>query len=247
MSLKIAGIIPARYNSTRFPGKPLADIFGKPMIRRVYEQAVLCKLIHLTIVATDDQRIYDTVLSFGGRAILTSSLHQTGTDRLAEALDHLNKDFDVVINIQGDEPFIKPSQIETLIGCFNDPQCEIATLVKKIKSNEELFDLNSPKVVIGKNKQAIYFSRNPIPFIRGIEKENWLHHHSYYKHIGIYGYRNDILKKIAGLAQSSLEKAENLEQLRWIENGYKIFTAETNEDSYSVDVPGDIEKLKSLL
>lgn len=239
------GIIPARYASTRFPGKPLVDIAGKSMIRRVYEQAKKC--VHLTevIVATDDHRIFDHVAAFGGIAVMTSSDHQSGTDRCAEvALKHPGYDF--IINIQGDEPYIDPEQISKLIGCFNDANTQIATLIKKVLTGHELHNTNSPKVIINKLSEAIYFSRSPLPHIRGQELQNWLPHFTYFKHIGIYGYRADVLQQITKLPVSSLEKAESLEQLRWIENGYRIKVAETKLETHAVDIPEDLEKLGKL-
>jgi 3-deoxy-manno-octulosonate cytidylyltransferase (CMP-KDO synthetase) len=241
--MKILGIIPARYASTRFPGKPLVDIAGKSMIQRVYEQSKKCIDLAEVIVATDDERIYKHVHDFGGSAIITSPSHQSGTDRCAEvALQH--PQYAVIINIQGDEPFIDPEQISKLAFCFNNAGTQIATLVKKIQTNEELFNVNSPKVVINNLSEAVYFSRSPLPHIRGQEPENWLQHFTYFKHIGIYGYRADVLQQITKLPVSSLEKAESLEQLRWIENGYRIKVAETELETYAVDTPEDLEKLK---
>ncbi|HVW96925.1 MAG TPA: 3-deoxy-manno-octulosonate cytidylyltransferase [Mucilaginibacter sp.] len=243
--MKILGIIPARYASSRFPGKPLVDIAGKSMIRRVYEQCKKCVHLAETIVATDDVRIYDHVTAFGGKAVMTSADHQSGTDRCAEvALQH--PQYQVVINIQGDEPYIDPEQISKLAACFNDPATEIATLIKKIISGQELFNTNSPKVVINKLSEAIYFSRSPLPHIRNYPEKNWLEHYTYFKHIGIYGYRADILQKITKLPVSSLEKAESLEQLRWLENGYRIRIAETELETHAIDTPEDLEKIKAL-
>lgn len=244
--MKITGIIPARFASTRFPGKPLVDIAGKSMIRRVYEQAMQCKLLSQVIVATDDQRIYDHVLEFGGEAQVTSALHQSGTDRCAEvAIAH--PDSDVFINIQGDEPFIDPRQIDLLCGCFSDPEVNLATLIKKIILLSELSSPNTPKVVINKNAEAIYFSRTPIPFQRDETMENWLDNHSYFKHIGIYGYRKEALEQITKLPVSSLEQAEALEQLRWIENGFTIKTALTELESLSIDTPEDLQRALFLV
>ena len=240
--MNILGIIPARYASTRFPGKPLVDIAGKSMIQRVYEQAKKC--IHLTevIVATDDVRIYDHVLGFGGAAVMTSPDHQSGTDRCAEvALQH--PQYDVIVNIQGDEPDIDPEQISKLAACFNNTDTQIATLVKQVQNEQELFNPNSPKVVINKLSEAVYFSRSPLPHIRGQEQQNWLNYYTYFKHIGIYGYRADVLQQITKLPVSSLEKAESLEQLRWVENGYRIKVAETEFETFAVDTPGDLDKL----
>ena len=241
--MKILGIIPARYASTRFPGKPLVDIAGKSMIQRVYEQAKKCVHLAEIIVATDDERIYKHVHDFGGSAIMTLPDHQSGTDRCAEvALKH--PQYDVVINIQGDEPFIDPEQISKLAACFSNADTQIATLIKKVLHSDELFNANSPKVVVNKLSEAIYFSRSPLPHIRGHEQKDWLSHFTYFKHIGIYGYRADVLQQITKLPVSSLEKAESLEQLRWIENGYRIRVTETELETYAVDTPEDLEKLK---
>jgi len=241
--MQILGIIPARFASTRFPGKPLVDIAGKSMIQRVYEQAKKCSHLTKVIVATDDTRIYDHVLGFGGVAIMTSADHQSGTDRCAEvALQH--PQYNVIINIQGDEPYIDPEQITKLTFCFNNAGTQIATLVKKVANELELFNVNSPKVVINKLSEAVYFSRSPLPHIRGQEQQNWLNHFTYFKHIGIYGYRADVLQEITKLPVSSLEKAESLEQLRWIENGYRIKVAETELETYAIDTPEDLANLK---
>jgi len=242
--MEILGIIPARYASSRFPGKPLVDIAGKSMIQRVYEQAKKCKDLTEVIVATDDKRIFDHVVGFNGMVVLTSADHQSGTDRCAEvALNH--PEYDVVINIQGDEPYIDPEQISQLAACFKDQNTQIATLVKKVQNQEELFNSNSPKVVVNNRCEAVYFSRSPLPYIRGQEEKNWLRQFTYFKHIGIYGYRADILQQITKLPVSPLEKAESLEQLRWIENGYKIKVAETEFETFAVDAPEDLKKLES--
>ena len=242
--MQTLGIIPARYASTRFPGKPLVDIAGKSMIQRVYEQAKKCIHLNEVIVATDDDRIFDHVTGFGGVAVMTSPDHQSGTDRCAEvALKH--PDYDVIINIQGDEPCIDPEQISKLITCFKDEQTQIATLIKKVLTDQELHNTNSPKVIVNKHSEALYFSRSPLPHIRGQEPQNWLQHFTYFKHIGIYGYRADILQQITKLPISSLERAESLEQLRWIDNGYRIKVAETELETYAIDTPEDLEKLIS--
>jgi 3-deoxy-manno-octulosonate cytidylyltransferase (CMP-KDO synthetase) len=241
--MKTLGIIPARYASTRFPGKPLIDIAGKSMIERVYEQAKKCVQLSEVVVATDDVRIYDHVIGFHGMPVMTSPDHQSGTDRCAEVAEK-HPEYDVIINIQGDEPYIDPQQISKLISCFNDPGTQIATLIKKLSTNEELHNANSPKVIINKNSEAIYFSRSPLPHIRGQEPQNWLQHFTYFKHIGIYGYRADILQQITKLPVSPLEKAESLEQLRWVENGYKIKVAETEIETIAIDTPEDLKKLK---
>ncbi|QTE37829.1 3-deoxy-manno-octulosonate cytidylyltransferase [Mucilaginibacter sp. P19] len=241
--MKILGIIPARYASSRFPGKPLVDIGGKTMIQRVYEQAKKCRSLSEVIVATDDDRIFNHVNGFGGVAVMTGANHQSGTDRCAEVA-RLHPGYDVIINIQGDEPFIDPEQITKLTACFNDPDTQLATLVKRILTEQELHNTNSPKVVINKLSEAIYFSRATLPHIRGQEPENWLEFHTFFKHIGIYGYRADILQEVTKLSVSPLEKAESLEQLRWIDNGYRIKVAETELETHAVDVPEDLEKLK---
>lgn len=241
--MKVLGIIPARYASTRFPGKPLVDIAGKSMIQRVYEQAKKCTGLSEVFVATDDERIFNHVTAFGGVAVMTADTHQSGTDRCAEVA-LLHPEYQVIINIQGDEPYIDPEQISKLAACFTDTDTQLATLIKRIKTEEELFNTNSPKVVVNKLSEAVYFSRSAIPHIRGQEPENWLGFYTFFKHIGIYGYRADILQQITKLPVSLLEKAESLEQLRWIENGYRIKVAETELETYAVDVPEDLLKLK---
>lgn len=241
--MKILGIIPARYGSTRFPGKPLIDINGKSMIQRVYEQAKSCTSLNEVIVATDDQRIFDHVKSFRGNVEMTSDKHESGTDRCAEVVEKISENYDVVINIQGDEPYIDPIQITQLCECFNDEKTDIATLVKKIESIEDLFDENKVKVVKSSADFAIYFSRNPIPFVKGEAKENWLEKQTYYKHIGIYGYRFEVLQKVTQMPLSILEKAEGLEQLRWLENGLRIKVAETQLEAIAIDSPEDLKKI----
>lgn len=240
--MNIIGIIPARYASTRFPGKPLIDISGKSMIRRVYEQAQQASSLNYVVVATDDERIFEHVIGFGGEAMMTLSTHQSGTDRCAEVVSN-KAGFDIAINIQGDEPYIDPKQIDLLASCFEDASTQIATLVKAIKSKEELFNNNSPKVILNTNKEAIYFSRATLPFQRETAPEDWLLHHTYYKHIGIYGYRSAVLKELTNLPISSLERAESLEQLRWLENGYRIKTAETYVETVAIDEPSDLSKV----
>ena len=246
--MKFIGIIPARYGSSRFPGKPLADMAGKPMIQRVYEQVK--KALDEVWVATDDERILQVVEDFGGKAVLTSADHKSGTDRCNEAFSKIGNDFDVIINIQGDEPFIQPQQIETLKTCFDSKETELATLVKPFKKEdgfEVLFNPNSPKVILNKNSEAIYFSRSIIPYIRDAQHTEWLDKHIFYKHIGMYAYRADVLKQITLLPQSNLELAESLEQLRWIENGYKIKVGLTNIETIGIDTPEDMEKAIKLL
>lgn len=241
--MKFIAIIPARYASTRFPGKPLADMNGKPMIQRVYEQVKKC--VDKVFVATDDERIYDAVTSFGGNVVMTSANHKSGTDRCAEAYNSIGGGEDVIINIQGDEPFIAPSQIEAIMGCFSDKSVQIATLVKPFTENDgidALINPNSPKVVLGVDNQALYFSRSVIPFVRGVDMQEWLKSHTFYKHIGMYAYRAEVLMEITKLPQSELEKAESLEQLRWLENGYKIKAGVTNQETIGIDTPDDMQK-----
>lgn len=244
--MKILSIIPARYASTRFPGKPLAEISGKPMIQWVYERVSL--VFEHVYVATDDNRIAEAVKAFNGKVVMTSSSHQSGTDRIAEALLIIQKEtsikFDVVINIQGDEPFIQPEQLRKVASCFSDAKVQIATLVKPFSQNEDIFNPNSPKVLINPQNNAIYFSRSAIPFIRGKERSEWQKHHTFYKHIGLYAYRNEVLLEITKLAQSPLEIAESLEQLRWIENGYLIRVEKTDMETLAVDTPEDLERVK---
>ncbi len=245
--MNFLGIVPARYASSRFPGKPLANLGGKTMIRRVVEQA--SKALEHVVVATDDQRIFDAVKSFGGNVVMTSGQHNSGTDRCAEALDIYEKEsgesFDAVVNIQGDEPFIQPEQLKQIMSCFSDPSTQIATLVKKAEKNDEISNSNRPKVVINKNKQALYFSRSVIPYFRGDDLQNWYHRHTYYLHVGLYAYTSSVLRQITKLSPSGLELAESLEQLRWLENGYIIKTEITPYESLGIDTPEDLEKLKS--
>ena len=244
--MKIIGIIPARFASTRFPGKPLADIGGRSMIRRVYEQAKKAGSLADVVVATDDPRIEEHVRSFGGNVVMTGEAHQSGTDRCFEAIGKF-ADADVVVNIQGDEPFIHPEQIDQVASCFKYADVQIATLVKEISSPEELFNSNIPKVVLNKRMEAILFSRQTIPHIRGKAEAEWMGHHTFYKHIGIYAYRAHVLAEITKLKQSGLELAEGLEQLRWISNGYKIKVEVTDFESVAVDVPEDLKKLAKFL
>lgn len=245
--MKFLGIIPARYASTRFPGKPLVKIHGTSMIMRVYERA--SEVLDNVYVATDDKRIFDEVVENGGKALYTSANHQSGTDRVNEAAQTLQGnglEFDVVINIQGDEPFIHPNQIKELMSCFENESNQLATLVKKITSLDELFNSNTPKVVVDSSSNAMYFSRSPIPFYRNDDKQEWLKYHSYFKHIGMYAYRVSVLKQITSIKPSSLEVAESLEQLRWLENGYKIKVAVTETESYGIDTPEDLNRILEL-
>jgi len=246
---KVLGIIPARYESSRFPGKPLSMIGDKPMIQHVYENCR--KALGHIYVATDDERIYDTVRSFGGKVVMTSKNHSNGTERCAEAAMKIsaeeNENFDVIINIQGDEPFLDVNQIHDLLKSFESRDTQIATLIQKIDGNDVLFDIMNVKVAVNSNFEAIYFSRSPIPFLRNVDKNDWLKTHSYYKHIGIYGFRPGVLLEIVRLMPSPLEKAESLEQLRWIENGYKIKCEVTDAtETISVDTPKDLEKANEI-
>lgn len=244
--MKILGIIPARFASTRFPGKPLADIAGKSMVQRVYDQCRKSSNLDDLIVATDDPGILQHVISFGGKAVMTSDKHPSGTDRCNEVAN-LFPEFDICINIQGDEPMIDPNQIDLVCGCFSDEDVCLATLVKKITTQAELFNHNTPKITFNKNMEALYFSRNTIPFIRESDERNWLREHTFYKHIGIYGYRTATLSEITKLGISSLEKAESLEQLRWLENGYRIKVAITDKESQAIDTPEDLLTLLEYL
>jgi len=242
-NLSFLGIIPARYASSRFPGKPLAMIGDKPMIQRVYEQAK--KVLADVYVATDDSRIYDAVESFGGKAVMTSDKHRSGTDRCYEAYCNVSSKADVVINIQGDEPFIHEEQICEIMECFDDPATQIATLVRKFDPSQgfdALNDCTKPKVAIDNNRNALYFSRSVIPFVRNAEKKDWPSETAFYMHVGMYAYKAAVLAEITKLPQSSLEIAESLEQLRWLQNGYKIKTGLTDKPTIGIDTPTDLEK-----
>ena len=243
--MKFIGLIPARYASTRFPGKPLALLAGKPVIQHVYEQAV--KVLDAVYVATDDERIYNKVTEFGGKAVMTSTKHHSGTDRIEEALEKVGGDFDVVVNIQGDEPFIAQSQIETLCHCFEDEVTQIATLGKPFECIEAVENPNSPKIVVDNRGYAMYFSRSIIPFVRGVERQEWLKKYPFLKHLGIYAYRTEVLKAITRLPQSSLELAESLEQLRWLENGYRIKVGITNVETVGIDTPEDLQRAEDFI
>lgn len=247
--MRFVGIIPARYASTRFPGKPLADLGGKPMIQRVYEQAK--KALADVVVATDDERIYNCVKAFGGEVVITRADHKCGTDRCLEAFEKLSIQGEaVVINIQGDEPFIQPEQIEAIKSCFDDATTQIATLVKPFTEADGLEALenpNTPKVVMAPDGTALLFSRSVIPYLRGIDKSEWLAQHLHYKHIGMYAYRAQVLKQITQLPQTPMEKAESLEQLRWLENGYKIKVAVCHTASIGIDTPADLERAIAFL
>lgn len=246
--MKFIAIIPARYASTRFPGKPLALLGGKPVIQRVYEQ--VAGVLDDAVVATDDRRIYDAVLAFGGKAEMTSTEHRSGTDRCWEAYCKQGGAYDAVVNVQGDEPFIRPAQLEALKRCFDDPETQIATLVKPFAEKDGLEALenpNSPKVVLDGRSRALYFSRSVIPYLRGVDRAEWLRRHTYYKHIGIYAFRTEVLREVTALSQSPLELAESLEQLRWLENGYRIGVGVTNFDTVGIDTPEDLERAERFL
>lgn len=251
MKLRFIGIIPARYASTRFPAKPLAMLGGKTVIQRVYEQ--VSSVLDNVCVATDDDRIREAVEAFGGRVVMTSPDHKSGTDRICEAYNKLypstDKDTstDIIINIQGDEPFIQPSQIKTVMECFNDSHTQIATLGKPFTDIEALKNPNSPKIVVDNYGYAMYFSRSVIPFIRGKEESEWIGSYPFLKHIGLYAYRSDVLKEVTKLPQSSLELAESLEQLRWLQNGYRIKVGLTDVETIGIDTPEDLEKAEAFL
>lgn len=244
--MKFIGIIPARYASTRFPGKPLAILGGKPVIQRVYEQAA--SVLDNVCVATDDKRIFDAVEKFGGHAVMTSPNHKSGTDRIEEAMRKLGDDSDVVVNIQGDEPFIQRSQLEEICHCFDDRDTQIATLGIPFGADiNAISNPNSPKIVVGNNGFAMYFSRSIIPFVRGKEAEEWPNAYPFLKHIGVYAYRREVLHEITKLQQSSLEIAESLEQLRWLQNGYKIKVGITDMETIGIDTPEDLERAERFL
>ncbi len=244
--MKFIGIIPARYASTRFPGKPLAMLGGKLVIERVCEQ--VSKVLDEVVVATDDKRIFDAVNAFGSKAVMTSANHKSGTDRIREAADIINTDADVVVNIQGDEPFIHPEQIEAVCRCFNDPSTQIATLGKPFGDDiEAIENPNSPKIAVDTKGFAMYFSRSVIPFVRGVEPKTWPNQFPFIKHIGLYAYRTQVLREITMLPQGQLEIAESLEQLRWLENGYRIQVALTDMETVGIDTPEDLAKAEKML
>jgi len=244
--MKILGIIPARYASTRFPGKPLIDILGKSMLQRVYEQTCKSKKLTSVVIATDDERIATHAKSFGAKVVMTKAEHPSGTDRCFEAYINTGEEFDYIINVQGDEPFIDPSQID-LLANICDGNTELATLMIKCNSYDVLFDKGEVKITLNTNNEALYFSRMVIPFIKGVEENEWHKHFNYFRHVGMYAYRKDVLEKVTKLQPSSLEKAESLEQLRWLENGFKIKCAETLHDSHCIDTPEDVEKVIKLM
>lgn len=243
--MKFIGIIPARYASTRFPGKPLALLGGKPVIQHVYEK--VAAVLEAAYVATDDERIYDVVKSFGGQVVMTRTDHKSGTDRIEEAIEKIGGEWDVVVNIQGDEPFVSKSQLDTICHCFDDPTTQIATLGKPFESMEAVQNPNSPKIVVDNMGFAMYFSRSVIPYVRGKEKSSWLTHYPFLKHLGIYAYRKDVLRQVTQLPQSSLEIAESLEQLRWLQNGFKIKVGTTDVETVGIDTPQDLERAEEFL
>ena len=243
--MKFIGIIPARYASTRFPGKPLAMLGGRTVIQRVYEQATA--ILNEAYVATDDERIFQAVEQFGGRAIMTRADHKSGTDRIEEAAEKIGTQADVIINIQGDEPFIQKSQIETLMHLFDEPSTQIGTLGKRFESIEAAMNPNSPKIVTDKRGFALYFSRSIIPYVRGKEQSEWLQHFPYLKHLGLYAYRREVLQEVTQLPQSPLEIAESLEQLRWLENGYRIRVGLTDVETVGIDTPEDLQRAEEFL
>ena len=243
--MKFIGIIPARYASTRFPGKPLALLGGKPVIQHVYEK--VAAVLEAAYVATDDERIYDAVKSFGGQVVMTRTDHKSGTDRIEEAIEKIGGEWDVVVNVQGDEPFVAKSQLDTICHCFDDPTTQIATLGKPFESMEAVQNPNSPKIVVDNMGFAMYFSRSVIPYVRGKEKSSWLTHNPFLKHLGIYAYRKDVLRQVTQLPQSSLEIAESLEQLRWLQNGFKIKVGTTDVETVGIDTPQDLERAEEFL
>ena len=243
--MKFIGIIPARYASTRFPGKPLALLGGKPVIQHVYEK--VAAVLEAAYVATDDERIYDAVKSFGGQVVMTRTDHKSGTDRIEEAIEKIGGEWDVVVNVQGDEPFVAKSQLDTICHCFDDPTTQIATLGKPFESMEAVQNPNSPKIVVDNMGFAMYFSRSVIPYVRGKEESSWLTHYPFLKHLGIYAYRKDVLRQVTQLPQSSLEIAESLEQLRWLQNGFKIKVGTTDVETVGIDTPQDLEHAEEFL
>ncbi len=244
--MSIVGIIPARYSSSRFPGKPLAVIQGKSMLQRVVEQTKKTTCLDYIIVATDDERISAHCEKINIPFVITSPSHPSGTDRCFEALTKIEKKFDYVINIQGDEPFLHPEQIDSLAKAC-DGKRELITQMTLCKNEEELFSTDEVKIVLNNKNEALYFSRSVIPYIKNEPSEKWTVLHKYYRHVGMYAYRSDILEAICKLTPSGLEKAESLEQLRWLEAGYKIFCVETNYESHCIDRPEDIERVLAIL
>jgi 3-deoxy-manno-octulosonate cytidylyltransferase (CMP-KDO synthetase) len=243
--MKFMSIIPARYASTRFPGKPLAVLGGKTVIQRVYEQ--VSSVLSDVYVATDDERIFECVESFGGKAVMTRANHKSGTDRIQEAVEKITTEADVIINVQGDEPFIHPSQIKTLMALFDAPETQIGTLGKPFDNIEAVSNPNSPKIVTDNRGFALYFSRSIIPYIRGKQQDEWFGEYPFLKHLGIYAYRREVLKEVTQLPQSSLEKAESLEQLRWLQNGYRIRVGRTDIETVGIDTPEDLAHAEEFL
>ena len=243
--MKYIAIIPARYASTRFPGKPLALLGGKTVIQRVYEQAV--SVLDEAWVATDDERIQKAVELFGGRVVMTRADHKSGTDRIEEAAEKIGTDADVIINIQGDEPFVQPSQIKTLMQLFDNADTQIGTLGKRFEDMAAVNNPNSPKIATDRQGFALYFSRSVIPYVRGAEQAEWLSRFPYLKHLGIYAYRREVLHEITQLPQSPLELAESLEQLRWLENGYRIRVGLTDAETVGIDTPEDLQRAETFL
>jgi 3-deoxy-manno-octulosonate cytidylyltransferase (CMP-KDO synthetase) len=243
--MKFMAIIPARYASTRYPGKPLAILGGKTVIQRVYEQVK--SVLDDVYVATDDDRIYSTVTDFGGKAVMTRADHKSGTDRIEEAAEKIGLDADVIINVQGDEPFIQPSQIETLMQLFDAPETQIGTLGKPFESIDAVENPNSPKIVTDNRGFALYFSRSVIPYIRGKERDSWFGEYPFLKHLGVYAYRREVLAEVTKLPMSSLEKAESLEQLRWLQNGYRIRVGLTDIETVGIDTPEDLTRAEEFL
>ena len=243
--MNFTAIIPARYASTRFPGKPLALLGNKPVIQYVYEQA--SSVLSDVWVATDDDRIREAVEKFGGRIVMTRADHKSGTDRIEEAAEKTGTQADVVINIQGDEPFVQPSQIKTLMQLFDNADTQIGTLGKHFENIEAVNNPNSPKIVTDKQGFALYFSRSVIPYIRGAQDNEWLSHFPFLKHLGLYAYRREVLHEITQLPQSSLEIAESLEQLRWLENGYRIRVGLTDVETVGIDTPEDLQRAEEFL
>ena len=243
--MEFAAIIPARYASTRFPAKPLAVLGGKPVIIRVCEQAK--KVFDHVFVATDDERIFNVVREGGFTPVMTRSDHKSGTDRIEEAAEKIGSDADVIINVQGDEPFIQPSQIETLMHLFDAPETQIGTLGKRFETIEGVENPNSPKIVTDNRGFALYFSRSPIPYVRGIDRNLWLEAYPFLKHLGIYAYRREVLREVTQLPQGRLEKAESLEQLRWLENGYRIRVGLTDVETVGIDTPEDLQRAEEFL
>lgn len=248
MNTGVIAIIPVRFASSRFPGKPLADMLGKSMIQRVHER--IAGVVPRAVVATDDERIRQAVEDFGGEVVMTSPECSSGTERCREAFDKVGRGEKIVLNLQGDEPFIQKEQIDLLISAFDKPETDIATLAEVFSSDvsfERLNNPNSPKIVLDHGGYALYFSRSVIPYLRGVQPDSWCRRHTYYKHIGIYAFRPTVLRKITSLPQSTAEQAESLEQLRWLEYGYRIRVLQTQQSTIGIDTPEDMEKAIAYL